>query len=70
MTQQNNTLYQYDKAERLIRKQVVQPCYRPQVWHYRWDSRNQFRVVDTPGGERWFYRYARSDSASASAVGA
>ncbi|TAI94064.1 type IV secretion protein Rhs, partial [Pectobacterium versatile] len=26
-------------------------------WHYRWDSRNQLRVVDTPTGERWFYRY-------------
>ncbi|WP_444543932.1 RHS repeat domain-containing protein, partial [Pectobacterium odoriferum] len=49
--------YQYDKAGRLIRKQVVQPGYRPQVWHYRWDSRNQLRVVDTPTGERWFYRY-------------
>ncbi|ACX86474.1 YD repeat protein [Pectobacterium parmentieri WPP163] len=57
LTQQDNTHYQYDKAGRLIRKQVVQPGYRPQVWHYRWDSRNQLRVVDTPAGERWFYRY-------------
>ncbi|MFP9228583.1 hypothetical protein A0E43_08470 [Pectobacterium cacticida] len=57
LTQQDNTHYQYDKAGRLIRKQVVQPGYRPQVWHYRWDSRNQLRVVDTPNGERWFYRY-------------
>ncbi|WP_205624388.1 RHS repeat-associated core domain-containing protein [Pectobacterium carotovorum] len=57
LTQQDNTHYQYDKAGRLIRKQVVQPGYRPQVWHYRWDSRNQLRVVDTPSGERWFYRY-------------
>ncbi|BES85623.1 hypothetical protein PEC302110_27200 [Pectobacterium araliae] len=57
LTQQDNTHYQYDKAGRLIRKQVVQPGYRPQVWHYRWDSRNQLRVVDTPTGERWFYRY-------------
>ncbi|KMK81928.1 YD repeat-containing protein [Pectobacterium atrosepticum ICMP 1526] len=23
------------------------------MWHYRWDSRNQLRVVDTPTGERW-----------------
>ncbi|APS30710.1 PAAR domain-containing protein [Pectobacterium brasiliense] len=57
LTQQDNTHYQYDKAGRLIRKQVVQPGYRPQVWHYRWDSRNQLRVVDTPTGERWSYRY-------------
>ncbi|MCE9732383.1 RHS repeat-associated core domain-containing protein [Pectobacterium sp. IFB5596] len=57
LTQHDNTHYQYDKAGRLIRKQVVQPGYRPQVWHYRWDSRNQLRVVDTPSGERWFYRY-------------
>ncbi|ASY79808.1 hypothetical protein BJK05_07280 [Pectobacterium polaris] len=27
------------------------------MWHYHWDSRNQLRVVDTPAGERWFYRY-------------
>ncbi|MEI7252153.1 AHH domain-containing protein, partial [Pectobacterium versatile] len=57
LTQQDNTHYQYDKAGRLIRKQMVQPGYRPQVWHYRWDSRNQLRVVDTPTGERWSYRY-------------
>ncbi|WP_308455370.1 RHS repeat-associated core domain-containing protein, partial [Pectobacterium odoriferum] len=57
LTQHDDTHYQYDKAGRLIRKQVVQPGYRPQVWHYRWDSRNQLRVVDTPTGERWFYRY-------------
>ncbi|MEI7070416.1 RHS repeat domain-containing protein, partial [Pectobacterium parmentieri] len=57
LTQQDNTHYQYDKAGRLIRRQVVQPGYRPQVWHYRWDSRNQLRVVDTPTGERWLYRY-------------
>ncbi|WP_080765690.1 AHH domain-containing protein [Pectobacterium brasiliense] len=57
LTQQDNTHYQYDKAGRLIRKQMVQPGYRPQVWHYRWDSRNQLRVVDTPSGERWSYRY-------------
>ncbi|BES83370.1 hypothetical protein PEC302107_26360 [Pectobacterium araliae] len=57
LTQQDSTHYQYDKAGRLIRKQVVQPGYRPQVWHYRWDSRNQLRVVDTPTGERWYYRY-------------
>ncbi|KHT25449.1 hypothetical protein RC98_17850 [Pectobacterium carotovorum subsp. carotovorum] len=54
LTQHDNTHYQYDKAGRLIRNQVVQPGYRPQVWHYRWDSRNQLRVVDTPTGERWF----------------
>ncbi|GKW08887.1 hypothetical protein PEC301889_33690 [Pectobacterium carotovorum subsp. carotovorum] len=52
LTQHDDTHYQYDKAGRLIRKQVVQPGYRPQVWHYRWDSRNQLRVVDTPTGER------------------
>ncbi|WP_433915661.1 RHS repeat domain-containing protein [Pectobacterium polaris] len=57
LTQHDDTHYQYDKAGRLIRKQVIQPGYRPQVWHYRWDSRNQLRVVDTPTGERWFYRY-------------
>ncbi len=57
LTQHDGTHYQYDKAGRLIRKQVVQPGYRPQVWHYRWDSRNQLRVVNTPTGERWFYRY-------------
>ncbi|WP_420064557.1 RHS repeat-associated core domain-containing protein [Pectobacterium colocasium] len=57
LTQQDNTHYQYDKAGRLIRKQVVQPGYRPQVWRYRWDCRNQLRAVDTPSGERWFYRY-------------
>ncbi|MEI7325956.1 RHS repeat-associated core domain-containing protein, partial [Pectobacterium carotovorum] len=57
LTQHDDTHYQYDKAGRLIRKQVVQPGYRPQVWNYRWDSRNQLRVVDTPTGERWFYRY-------------
>ncbi|MFP1910275.1 RHS repeat-associated core domain-containing protein, partial [Lonsdalea quercina] len=28
-----------------------------QVWHYRWDSRNQLRAVDTPSGETWYYRY-------------
>ncbi|GKX48187.1 hypothetical protein Pcaca03_30750 [Pectobacterium carotovorum subsp. carotovorum] len=44
--------YRYDAAGRLIRKQVVQPGYRPQVWHYRRDNRNQLRVVDTPTGER------------------
>ncbi|MFP1757132.1 RHS repeat domain-containing protein [Lonsdalea quercina] len=27
------------------------------MWHYRWDSRNQLRAVDTPGGETWYYRY-------------
>ncbi|KHS80853.1 hypothetical protein RC84_17265 [Pectobacterium carotovorum subsp. carotovorum] len=54
LTQHDDTHYQYDKAGRLIRKQVVQPGYRPQVWHYRWDSRNQLRVVDTPTGKRWF----------------
>ncbi|MBN3265838.1 RHS repeat protein, partial [Pectobacterium brasiliense] len=57
LIQRDDTHYQYDKAGRLIRKQVVQPGYRPQVWHYRWDSRNQLRVADTPTGERWFYRY-------------
>ncbi len=36
---------------------MLQPGYRPQVWQYRWDSRNQLRVVDTPNGERWLYRY-------------
>ncbi|AFI92026.1 Rhs-like core protein [Pectobacterium parmentieri] len=57
LVQRDDTHYQYDKAGRLIRRQVVQPGYRAQVWHYRWDSRNQLRVVDTPNGERWFYRY-------------
>ncbi len=46
--------YRYDAASRLIRKQVVQPGYRPQVWHYSLDSRNQLRVVDTPTGKCWF----------------
>ncbi|GAB7260382.1 hypothetical protein DZS_18640 [Dickeya ananatis] len=50
LVQHDDTHYQYDKAGRLIRKQVVQPGYRPQVWQYRWDSRNQLRVVDTPNG--------------------
>ncbi|MEI7220065.1 hypothetical protein WCU94_02560 [Pectobacterium carotovorum] len=54
-TAPNDTLHhRYDAAGRLIRKKVVQPGYRPQVWHYRWDSRNQLRVVDTPMGECWF----------------
>ncbi|MGM3162299.1 RHS repeat-associated core domain-containing protein [Dickeya undicola] len=57
LVQHDDTHYQYDRAGRLIRKQVVQPGYRPQVWQYRWDSRNQLRVVDTPNGERWLYRY-------------
>ncbi|QOL14249.1 RHS repeat-associated core domain-containing protein [Dickeya dianthicola] len=57
LVQHDDTHYQYDRAGRLIRKQVVQPGYRPQVWQYRWDSRNQLRVVDTPAGERWLYRY-------------
>ncbi len=57
LVQHDDTHYQYDRAGRLIRKQVVQPGYRPQVWQYRWDSRNQLRVVDTPTGERWLYRY-------------
>ncbi|MEI7348165.1 RHS repeat-associated core domain-containing protein, partial [Dickeya chrysanthemi] len=57
LVQHDDTHYQYDKAGRLIRKQVLQPGYRPQVWQYRWDSRNQLRVVDTPNGERWLYRY-------------
>ncbi|WKV49485.1 RHS repeat domain-containing protein [Dickeya fangzhongdai] len=35
----------------------MQLDYCPQVWQYRWDSRNQLRVVDTPTGERWLYRY-------------
>ncbi|MBI0552834.1 type IV secretion protein Rhs, partial [Pectobacterium parmentieri] len=37
LVQRDDTHYQYDKAGRLIRRQVVQPGYRPQVWHYRWD---------------------------------
>ncbi len=57
LVQHDDTHYQYDRAGRLIRKQVLQPGYRPQVWQYRWDSRNQLRVVDTPTGERWLYRY-------------
>ncbi|WP_236886807.1 RHS repeat domain-containing protein, partial [Dickeya chrysanthemi] len=57
LIQHDDAHYQYDRAGRLIRKQVVQPGYRPQVWQYRWDSRNQLRVVDTPNGERWLYRY-------------
>ncbi|QKO12532.1 putative deoxyribonuclease RhsA [Dickeya solani] len=57
LVQRDDAHYQYDRAGRLIRKQVVQPGYRPQVWQYRWDSRNQLRVVDTPTGERWLYRY-------------
>ncbi|XKX97894.1 hypothetical protein V6C40_17405 [Dickeya ananatis] len=31
LVQHDDTHYQYDKAGRLIRKQVVQPGYRPQV---------------------------------------
>ncbi|MBA5236535.1 RHS repeat protein [Pectobacterium aroidearum] len=41
----------------MTRKRRHQSGYLPQVWHYHWDSRNQLRVVDTPTGERWFYRY-------------
>ena len=57
LVQQDDTHYRYDRAGRLVSRQRVQPGYRGQVWHYRWDSRNQLRQLETPDGQRWEYRY-------------
>ncbi|MFP1843947.1 type IV secretion protein Rhs, partial [Lonsdalea quercina] len=57
LVQRDDTYYTYDRAGRLVRRQQVKPGFRAQVWHYRWDSRNQLRAVDTPTGETWYYRY-------------
>ncbi|ROH76386.1 MULTISPECIES: RHS repeat-associated core domain-containing protein [Lonsdalea] len=57
LVQLDDTYYTYDRAGRLVRRQQVKPGFRVQVWHYRWDSRNQLRAVDTPSGETWYYRY-------------
>ncbi|SEB04310.1 RHS repeat-associated core domain-containing protein, partial [Lonsdalea quercina] len=57
LVQRDDTYYTYDRAGRLVRRQAVKPGFRAQVWHYRWDSRNQLRAVDTPSGETWYYRY-------------
>ncbi|MFP1737757.1 type IV secretion protein Rhs, partial [Lonsdalea quercina] len=57
LVQRDDTYYTYDRAGRLVRRQQVKPGFRAQVWHYRWDSRNQLRAVNTPTGETWYYRY-------------
>ncbi|MGY6038179.1 hypothetical protein [Aeromonas sp. AE23HZ002T15] len=57
VSQRGDTHYDYDKAGRLISKRQLRPGFRPEQWHYRWDSRNQLRVVTTPEGSNWFYRY-------------
>ena len=57
VSQRGDTHYDYDKAGRLISKRQLRPGFRPEQWHYRWDSRNQLRVVTTPGGHNWLYRY-------------
>ncbi|MFB3238459.1 RHS repeat-associated core domain-containing protein [Aeromonas salmonicida] len=57
VSQRGDTHYDYDKAGRLISKRQLRPGFRPEQWHYRWDSRNQLRVVTTPEGTNWFYRY-------------
>uniref|UniRef100_UPI0023BA1F01 RHS repeat-associated core domain-containing protein n=1 Tax=Aeromonas salmonicida TaxID=645 RepID=UPI0023BA1F01 len=57
VSQRGDTHYDYDKAGRLISKRQLRPGFRPEQWHYRWDSRNQLRVVTTPDGHNWFYRY-------------
>ncbi|MEZ6975954.1 RHS repeat-associated core domain-containing protein [Aeromonas sp. S14(2024)] len=57
VSQRGDTHYDYDKAGRLVSKRQLRPGFRPEQWHYRWDSRNQLRVVTTPEGSNWFYRY-------------
>uniref|UniRef100_UPI00139B5881 RHS repeat-associated core domain-containing protein n=1 Tax=Aeromonas salmonicida TaxID=645 RepID=UPI00139B5881 len=57
VSQRGDTHYDYDKAGRLISKRQLRPGFRPEQWHYRWDSRNQLRVVTIPDGHNWFYRY-------------
>ncbi|MDF2403340.1 type IV secretion protein Rhs [Aeromonas sp. 5HA1] len=57
VSQRGDIYYDYDKAGRLISKRQLRPGFRPEQWHYRWDSRNQLRVVTTPDGHNWFYRY-------------
>ncbi|ROP59946.1 RHS repeat-associated protein [Enterobacter sp. BIGb0383] len=57
LVQQDDTHYRYDRAGRLVNRQRVQPGFRGQAWHYRWDSRNQLRQLETPDGKRWEYRY-------------
>lgn len=57
INQRGNCHYDYDRAGRLISKRQLRPGFRPEQWHYQWDSRNQLRVLTTPTAERWIYRY-------------
>lgn len=51
------TIWKYDINGRLVEKVVDKGGYRPLLWRYRWDARNQLTGLETPEGERWEYKY-------------
>ena len=52
-----NTTYRYDANGRLTEKREDKKGFRPQSWHYRWDSEDQLTQVTLPSGEQWEYAY-------------
>ncbi|AHH21053.1 putative Rhs protein [Nocardia nova SH22a] len=51
------TQYHYDRAGRLIRKQVNRQSRKPDIWHFRYDAFDQLTDVFTPTKQWWRYTY-------------
>jgi len=52
-----DTHYQYDVLGRVVMRRVERAGFRPQIWHYEWDSFDHLASVRTPDGSLWRYVY-------------
>lgn len=47
----------HDSRRRVVERRVERNGFRPSVWRYRWNARDQMVECETPSGERWSYAY-------------
>jgi RHS repeat-associated protein len=56
LLQKGDTRYEYDLEGRLVRK-IEGSNGSAKVWSYTWNALDQLRMITTPDGQVWKYRY-------------
>ncbi|UWM49421.1 DUF6531 domain-containing protein [Streptomyces carpaticus] len=49
--------YAYDRAGRIVLRQLVRVSRKADTWRYSWNAEDQLTSVTTPDGTRWSYLY-------------
>ncbi|WP_058910611.1 RHS repeat-associated core domain-containing protein [Entomohabitans teleogrylli] len=57
LAQQGKEWFEYDSSGRMTKRIIREEGFRPQIYEYQWNSRDQLTGFKKPGGETWHYRY-------------